>query len=92
MAFVYSKATFAGIVTSLGNSDAYLQAAQTGTATSGLAQLQTARGDVADRRYKYFSRIIKNCRRKRTKYSFICLQWRSYCIRYLYNNCNWFYY
>ena len=48
MAFVYSKATFAGIVTSLGNSDAYLQAAQTGTATSGLSQLQTARGDVAD--------------------------------------------
>ena len=28
MAFVYSKATFAGIVTSLGNSDAYLQAEQ----------------------------------------------------------------
>jgi hypothetical protein len=48
MAFVYSKATFAGIVTSLGNSDAFLQAAQTGTATSGLSQLQTARGDVAD--------------------------------------------
>ena len=48
MAFVYSKATFAGIVTSLGNCDAYLQAAQTGTATSGLSQLQTARGDVAD--------------------------------------------
>jgi hypothetical protein len=48
MAFVYSKATFAGIVTSLGNSDAFLQAAQTGTATSGLTQLQTARGDVAD--------------------------------------------
>ena len=48
MAFVYSKAQFAGIVTSLGNCDAYLQAAQTGTATSGLSQLQTARGDVAD--------------------------------------------
>ena len=48
MAFVYSKATFAGIVTSLGNSDAYLQAAQTGTATSGLSQLQSARGEVAD--------------------------------------------
>jgi hypothetical protein len=48
MAFVYSKASFAGIVTSLGNCDAFLQAAQTGTATSGLAQLQTARGDVAD--------------------------------------------
>lgn len=48
MAFVYSKATFAGIVTSLGNCDAFLQAAQTGTATSGLSQLQTARGDVAD--------------------------------------------
>lgn len=48
MAFVYSKATFAGIVTSLGNCDAFLQAAQTGTATSGLTQLQTARGDVAD--------------------------------------------
>ena len=48
MAFVYSKATFAGIVTSLGNCDAYLQAAQTGTATSGLSQLQSARGDVAD--------------------------------------------
>ena len=48
MAFVYSKATFAGIVTSLGNSDAFLQAAQTGTATSGLSQLLTARGDVAD--------------------------------------------
>jgi len=48
MAFVYSKTVFAGIVTSLGNSDAYLQAAQTGTATSGLSQLQTARGDVAD--------------------------------------------
>jgi hypothetical protein len=48
MAFVYSKATFAGMVTSLGNCDAFLQAAQTGTATSGLTQLQTARGDVAD--------------------------------------------
>jgi hypothetical protein len=48
MAFVYSKATFAGIVTSLGNSDAFLQAAQTGTATSGLSQLQSARGEVAD--------------------------------------------
>jgi len=48
MAFVYSKATFAGIITSLGNCDAFLQAAQTGTATSGLSQLQTARGDVAD--------------------------------------------
>ena len=48
MAFVYSKAQFAGIVTSLGNCDAFLQAAQTGTATSGLSQLQTARGDVAD--------------------------------------------
>ena len=48
MAFVYSKTIFAGIVTSLGNCDAYLQAAQTGTATSGLSQLQTARGDVAD--------------------------------------------
>ena len=48
MAFVYSKASFAGIVTSLGNCDAFLQAAQTGTATSGLSQLQTARGDVAD--------------------------------------------
>jgi hypothetical protein len=48
MAFVYSKDIFAGIVTSLGNCDAYLQAAQTGTATSGLSLLQTARGDVAD--------------------------------------------
>ena len=48
MAFVYSRNTFAGIVTSLGNCDAYLQAAQTGTATSGLSHLQSARGDVAD--------------------------------------------
>ena len=48
MAFVYSKATFAGIVTSLGNCDAYLQAAQAGAATSGLTQLQSVRADVAD--------------------------------------------
>jgi hypothetical protein len=48
MAFVYSPSTFAGVVTSLGNSDAFLQLSQAGTAVSGLSQLQDARNTIAD--------------------------------------------
>ena len=48
MAFVYSPSTFAGVITSLGNSDAFLQLSQAGTAVSGLSQLQDSRNTIAD--------------------------------------------
>ena len=48
MAFVYSPSVFAGIVTSLGISNAYLQLSQAGTAVSGLSQLQDSRNTIAD--------------------------------------------
>jgi hypothetical protein len=47
MAFVYSPSVFAGIITSLGTSNAYLQLSQAGTAVSGLSQLQDTRNTVA---------------------------------------------
>jgi hypothetical protein len=48
MAFVYSPSVFAGIITSLGTSNAYLQLSQAGTAVSGLSQLQDTRNTIAD--------------------------------------------
>lgn len=48
MAFVYSPSVFAGIITSLGISNAYLQLSQAGTAVSGLSQLQDSRNTIAD--------------------------------------------
>ena len=48
MAFVYEASVFAGITTSLGTCDAYLQVAAAGFATSGLSQLQSTRLSVAD--------------------------------------------
>jgi hypothetical protein len=48
MAFVYEASVFAGITTSLGTCDAYLQVAAAGFATSGLSQLQTSRLSIAD--------------------------------------------
>jgi hypothetical protein len=48
MAFVYEASVFAGITTSLGTCDAFLQVAAAGFATSGLSQLQTSRLSIAD--------------------------------------------